>query len=101
MDKTCLDCGKIIPRGYRCKQHTTLLNKVRNALPRRQAYRDPVYRSYVKDNKCAECGSIIDLTKDHRQSLIKGGNNDYDNLQTLCRSCNSTKKGSNTIGSGT
>ena len=90
--KSCLDCGITITSGYRCVKHNRIRERTRNALPRRKAYQDPVYKSYVKDSKCAECGVTQDLTKDHIISLIRGGNNAYLNLQTLCKSCNSAKK---------
>lgn len=44
---------------------------------------------------CVSCDTTDDLTVDHIQPVIKGGRTDPDNLQTLCRSCNS-KKGSQT-----
>lgn len=40
---------------------------------------------------CLRCGSQDDLTADHVMPLVKGGSNSIDNLQPLCRSCNSTK----------
>lgn len=41
--------------------------------------------------KCAECGATEDLTIDHKVPRVKGGSNEPDNLQVLCRSCNSKK----------
>jgi len=41
--------------------------------------------------KCVICGESNDLTKDHIQPLSKGGSNYIDNIQPLCRSCNSKK----------
>ena len=40
---------------------------------------------------CAECGRIGKLTVDHKTPLRWGGTNDLDNLQFLCRECNSAK----------
>lgn len=41
--------------------------------------------------RCLRCGSTDDLTKDHVVPLSKGGAHSIDNLQPLCRSCNSWK----------
>lgn len=40
---------------------------------------------------CKQCGSAENLTVDHIYPEILGGGIDLDNLQTLCRSCNSSK----------
>jgi HNH endonuclease len=40
---------------------------------------------------CVHCGSTSDLTVDHIHPVSLGGIDDPSNLQTLCRSCNSTK----------
>ena len=51
---------------------------------------------YQRDgNRCRQCGSTRDLEIDHIFPISKGGKSTYDNLQTLCHSCNSEK--SNTI----
>lgn len=50
---------------------------------------------WERDNfTCLDCGTRRDLTIDHIIPVSKGGRTVKDNLQTLCRSCNS-KKGSN------
>jgi hypothetical protein len=41
--------------------------------------------------QCKVCGSIESLTLDHVLPLSRGGTDEPDNLQILCRSCNSRK----------
>lgn len=42
-------------------------------------------------NKCAICGEEKPLTKDHKVPLSGGGTDYIDNIQPLCRNCNSKK----------
>jgi 5-methylcytosine-specific restriction endonuclease McrA len=41
---------------------------------------------------CAYCGSSEDITQDHIIPLSKGGANVIENIQPLCRTCNSRKR---------
>jgi hypothetical protein len=41
--------------------------------------------------QCQHCNATKDLAIDHIKPLILGGSNDLDNLQILCRTCNSRK----------
>jgi hypothetical protein len=41
--------------------------------------------------KCVKCGRHWDLTADHIIAFSKGGQTTFENLQTLCRWCNSQK----------
>jgi 5-methylcytosine-specific restriction endonuclease McrA len=43
------------------------------------------------EGKCAKCGATEDITADHIVPLALGGSNTIDNIQPLCRSCNSRK----------
>lgn len=40
---------------------------------------------------CVTCGTKKQLTVDHIIPISKGGGNDFENLQTMCKSCNSRK----------
>ena len=47
---------------------------------------------YRRDGfKCLACGSDRSLSLDHIVPKAKGGGNEIENLQTLCRFCNSRK----------
>lgn len=55
---------------------------------------DPALRLhvYARDGfACLRCGTTSDLSLDHIHPWSKGGLDTEDNLQTLCRSCNSSK----------
>ncbi len=43
------------------------------------------------DFRCQHCGSRQFLSVDHRIPVSRGGLNIIENLQTLCKSCNSKK----------
>ena len=45
-------------------------------------------------NKCVLCGCNHDLEVDHMVELVDGGENDIDNLQTLCKWCHRMKSDS-------
>ncbi len=44
------------------------------------------------NHACAYCGSQEDITQDHIIPLSKGGQNVIENIQPLCRTCNSRKR---------
>jgi 5-methylcytosine-specific restriction endonuclease McrA len=48
------------------------------------------------DNRCVMCGEQKKLTADHIVPIVKGGSSNIDNIQPLCKSCNS-KKATRTI----
>lgn len=49
---------------------------------------------FAKHGKvCKHCSSENDLSIDHIIPVVRGGKNSIDNLQPLCRSCNSKKGG--------
>lgn len=43
------------------------------------------------DWRCRQCGATEQLHIDHINPVANGGGNEYDNLQALCRACNSSK----------
>lgn len=77
------------------------LEKIANK-PRRDAcsftgnvnIKDVVFKMYGK--KCLACGSEENISLDHIIPIHKKGTNTIDNLQPLCKSCNS-KKGTKII----
>ncbi len=59
-----------------------------------QANRDEIIRSLMVSGipfKCNECNAKSEITLDHIIPLAHGGDNGLDNLQFLCRRCNSKK----------
>jgi hypothetical protein len=61
------------------KKSKQLKPSLRRVVMERDAYR------------CKHCDSHVDLSVDHIHPKSKGGTDDLENLQTLCRSCNSKK----------
>ena len=43
------------------------------------------------NNSCVKCGAAENLHIDHEIALSRGGSNDIDNLQVLCKDCNLRK----------
>lgn len=66
--------------------------KPKTATPRRAIPPRVRAEVWARDGlRCVDCGSTEDITIDHIIAVANGGTNDIDNLQTLCRSCNSKK----------
>jgi 5-methylcytosine-specific restriction endonuclease McrA len=42
-------------------------------------------------NRCTDCGTTENITIDHIHPISRGGKNNKNNIQPLCRKCNSTK----------
>jgi 5-methylcytosine-specific restriction endonuclease McrA len=72
----------------------TLQNKARfQRFQERPAIPDAV-RQFVYDRdgrRCLHCGTARALSLDHIHPYSLGGSDEPDNLQTLCRPCNSRK----------
>jgi len=80
--------SRVNAQGYSIKlsqpsTQTPLKQKISGSLAKKVFERD-VYR-------CKCCETHLDLTVDHIHPESKGGDLSMDNLQTLCRSCNSKK----------
>jgi hypothetical protein len=72
--------------------------KAREAVLRARPYvKKPIssrlrWRVFRRDGyRCLFCGSLEDLTADHIIAEVNGGPTEFENLQTLCRPCNSKK----------
>lgn len=78
--KVCLEPGCWQPTpDTRCAEHQRAWRKrVKDPV-----YATPAHRGVVRDDRCACCGSVEDLCRDH---MVTG-------YQTLCRSCNGSKGG--------
>lgn len=60
--------------------------------PRKRIPQNVVRAVWDRDGwECRECSTHRDLTVDHIEPVVLGGTDETDNLQTLCRSCNSRK----------
>lgn len=59
----------------------------------RKKVKDKVKRDVMRrdNNQCLNCGKKEDLTLDHIIPISLGGCDSNENLQILCRSCNSKK----------
>jgi len=75
----CYDCLGIGFAKHDIYKKTPIPNKLRTAVFERDEY------------TCKMCGSREHLHADHIIPEIKGGLAVMENLQTLCRSCNSSK----------
>lgn len=83
---TCRVCKALIPIG---KSHCTTHNRAFRGLGSRW---DAISREAIRLAPfCVKCNSRADLTTDHIIPRSRGGTDGADNLQVLCRSCNSGK----------
>lgn len=66
-----------------------LRNEASNYI-KRNAVREFIFSR--NNYECVNCGEKENLQIDHIVSVYKGGKNHIDNLQTLCKRCNSSKR---------
>ena len=76
------DCDRPRRRGKRGTRRRPAAR--RRKLPFRQVWDRDGWQ-------CVTCGTHKDLTVDHITPLAVGGTDDFSNLQTMCRPCNSRK----------
>lgn len=98
--RTCEICGKPEYYGY-SYEHTDCANEITRRERSPLAIRRMKWGNKVKNisagifsrdgNRCKHCGATDNLTIDHITPVSKGGSDNPENLQTLCRSCNSKK----------
>ncbi len=67
------------PRASRIKTKAKISRSLSKSVMERDGYR------------CVECSTHIDLCCDHIIAESKGGPTTFENLQTMCRPCNSRK----------
>lgn len=91
--RPCLACGE--PTGEsRCTDCTLPSTKPRDRVTRQNRGRWKRLSKRLRQLQpwCSACGATADLTVDHRVPLEDGGDPyDLDNLDVLCRPCNSRK----------
>lgn len=77
-----------------CREYRVPENMAVPAEPRRAPISADIRRQALERdrNRCVECGAIDDLCLDHIHPWSKGGPDDLENFQVLCRSCNSSKR---------
>jgi hypothetical protein len=96
--------GFLCPNGWEKRQYISDNGKARVKRHREkrkemglpaQNWISPVTRKSVTslyNGQCVYCNSSSDLTIDHKIPQSRGGDNNIDNLQIACRSCNAAKR---------
>ncbi|WP_225075316.1 HNH endonuclease [Streptomyces sp. CoT10] len=91
----CSACKRLRPLGTSCPcRKRRYAPKASN--PRAKGKYDWAWRkaraaAIAQQPWCSVCGSVDDLTGDHRLPLSMGGSNDVSNIDVKCRSCNSRR----------
>lgn len=88
-------CALDQSNAYRVnKDQLSLLCSIPTVITPRKAVIPKTMRAMVfarDSHKCLHCGSESNLSCDHIRPESKGGETTLENLQTLCKSCNSKK----------
>ncbi|WP_336621321.1 HNH endonuclease signature motif containing protein [Streptomyces sp. DH10] len=93
----CNRCRKLRPLGTACPCRASAPRKHKSKNTRVKGKYDAQWRkvraqAIALHPFCLNCGSTEDLTGDHIRPLDQGGTNTLDNVQVLCRSCNSSRE---------
>lgn len=97
--KPCVVCGEVTERS-RCSEHILPDLRAKDRVTRQRTARWKRTSTRLRRQQpfCSECGTQDDLTVDHVIPLADGGDPyDENNLDVLCRPCNS-RKGASTRG---
>ena len=104
MEKYCKSCGKIF-NDLNFKICPYCGGELDTRYGRQPIPRKLRHEVFKRDGyRCRECGASKDETSleiDHILPVAKGGTNDIDNLQTLCRECNRMKHTDEWVGGET
>lgn len=96
--QVCSKCASIISNVFSMKHSGEYLTWPNQ--PHLERYRPrktikPIIKKQVMERdryRCVKCESFIDLQIDHIYPHSKGGSDEIDNLQTLCKLCNARKR---------
>ncbi len=83
------DAGKVLDRRHDCRRRAARKSATVNGQHSHGEWLEVLKRF---NHQCAICGSTEQITQDHIIPITKGGNDSKDNLQPLCRRCNSAKR---------
>ena len=88
------NCGAVINEVQAALQAKGLLkDRARSFASSKKPISQPLRTQVFERDlyRCQHCDTHLNLTVDHIKAESKGGSLDVENLQTLCRSCNSKK----------